>query len=419
MHPIADYGYAKQVWQMAVERNCRRNRTPSLLLQAPVASKSGDGQGSSKQTLSFSEQSRLVLGIYAARRYVAQAESDSTGAGTHLLGMLLEQNGEYESAAEAYLTSYTQGTSSGCADAMRQWIALTHLGRAQCSAGQFGEAVESYSLAADLLSAGVLTQLLAVQSGALQLFYFTLGRSIALFFAQRLEESLEMFEQTLAQCDGVPEQRPYVAVMLAQVLWALGTDEHRALARQHLLEVMSEQSVAFLPGLLTLFAIGLLQGDGDLIAATYPELLGARDSDLHHDVVRLESHLAVLREDRVGGRRALAKALNKNPSDASLWLLLAKFEALGGSERNADASMAAQATLQLFRQAARGHFSWSSAPSHARLNSATLDVIVAASLIDASSNQVSSRTAARRAVVYQPWAQAAWACLQDVEAASH
>ncbi|KAJ2584700.1 Superkiller protein 3 [Coemansia sp. RSA 1836] len=422
--PIADYGYAKQVWTMAVERNSRRTRASSSL-QAP-ASKSGDGQGSSagsKQALSFSEQSRLVLGIYAARRYVAQAEDDSIGAGTHLLGMLLEQNGEYESAAEAYLTSYTQSIASGGnTETMRQWIALTHLGRAQCGAGQFSEATEAYSLAAELLSAGVRTQLLAVQSGAEQLFYYTLGHSIALFFAHRLEESLGMFEQTLAQSEDAPELRPYVAVMLAQVLWALGTDEHRALARQHLLEVMSEQSTAFLPGLLTLFAIGLLQGDGDLIAATYPELLKARDGDLRHDVVRLESHLALLREDRVGGRRALAKALHKSPSDASLWLVLARFEALGGSERKPDASMAAQAALQLFRQAARGHFSWSSAPSHAHLNSATLDVVVAASVIDSralsSSSGRASKAAAKRAVMYQPWAHEAWSCLQDAEAAA-
>ncbi|KAJ2683555.1 Superkiller protein 3 [Coemansia spiralis] len=433
--PIADYGYARQVWKMAVERNSRLDGKP-LPLQASVA-KSGDKPGNavSKQALSFSEQSRLVLGIYAARRYVAQAGDDGISAGAHLLGMLLEQNGEYESAAEAYLAAYAQSAAEGNGTAaesarMRQWVALAHLGRAQCGAGQFDEATESYSRASDLLSAGVCAQLLAARSGAMQLFYFTLGHSIALFFAQRLEESLGMFEQTLAQSEDVPELRPFVAVMLAQVLWALGTDEHRALARQHLLEVMSEQSVAFLPGLLTLFAMGLLQGDGDLVAATYPELVKARSGDLHHDVVRLEAHLALLREDQVSGRRALAKALHKNPSDASLWLLLAKFETLGGDDRKADASMAAQATLQLFRQAARGHFSWSSAPSQAHLNSATLSVIVSASTIDSralnctgdtvedSSQRIASRAAARRAVMYQPWTQDAWSCLQDVEAAA-
>ncbi|KAJ2352620.1 hypothetical protein H4S02_013424, partial [Coemansia sp. RSA 2611] len=132
----------------------------------------------------------------------------------------------------------------------------------------------------------------------------------------------------------------------------------------------------------------------------------------------------------VSGRRALAKALHKNPSDASLWLLLAKFETLGGDDRKADASMAAQATLQLFRQAARGHFSWSSAPSQAHLNSATLSVIVSASTIDSralnctgdtvedSSQRIASRAAARRAVMYQPWTQDTWSCLQDVEAAA-
>ncbi|KAJ2766019.1 Superkiller protein 3, partial [Coemansia linderi] len=208
--PIADYGYARQVWKMAVERNSRLDGKP-LPLQASVA-KSGDKPGNavSKQALSFSEQSRLVLGIYAARRYVAQAGDDGISAGTHLLGMLLEQNGEYESAAEAYLAAYAQGAAEGNGTAaesarMRQWVALAHLGRAQCGAGQFDEATESYSRASDLLSAGVCTQLLAARSGAMQLFYFTLGHSIALFFAQRLEESLGMFEQTLAQSEDVPE----------------------------------------------------------------------------------------------------------------------------------------------------------------------------------------------------------------------
>ncbi|KAJ2706466.1 Superkiller protein 3 [Coemansia sp. IMI 203386] len=372
---VADYGFAKQVWLGMARRG-----TPHR---------------------SFSEQSRLSLAIYAARRYVART-SDPQGEGAHILGLLLEQNSEWEAAAEAYACHSAKASSS-----LRQWVALAHLARAQCGAGQFEQSVESY----DLL------QRLEQPDDPLRIFFCTLGHSLALFFAQRLEESLAHFELALEQAEAAPRQRAFVAVMLAQVLWALGSDEHRQLARQHLIEVMSqsESQLSVLSGLTTLFAIGLLQGDADLISATYPELCKHRDADPLHNVARLESYLALLREDNAAARRAVAKALYRSPSDASLWLLASHMDLLGG--RTLDAIECARGALQLFTYAARGHFSsWSAVPPQALVNSASLQIAVDACAVEAraskASNGRSAKSAANRAVMLQPWTSDTWALLE-------
>ncbi|KAJ1949741.1 Superkiller protein 3 [Linderina macrospora] len=391
---VGDFGYAKQVWQAAVRKNAGDKASAQQQKQPVKAAGTQD-----HSLLSASEQNRLTLAIFAARRYVERSE-DTGGAGHHLLGLLLEQNAEYEEAADAYaaaLERVAETSNSG-----RAWIARVHLGRALCSAGRCDEAADVYDRATELQ--------VSVEIDSQQAFYATLGHSLALFFAERLEQSLGMFEQTLEKSEAVPALRPVVAVMLAQVLWALGSDEHRALARQHLLEVMADHT-GLLPGLATLFGIGLLQGDGDLIAATYPELQKLRDQDPAHDVARIESYVALLREDPAGGRRALSKAVYRNPSDAQLWVLLAQFELRCG--HNAKAMCAADSAISLFGQATRGQFSWSSAPSQAVSNSATLGVVVDASVVKTASLEQGrvARSAARRAVMYQPWVETTWNAL--------
>ncbi|KAJ1959302.1 Superkiller protein 3, partial [Dipsacomyces acuminosporus] len=422
---IGDFGFAKQVWRSAVERNARAKKAAGAAeaheQDKTASGATGYGGLGMSGHLSFSQQSRLVLAIYSARRYVART-GDTHGAGSHLLGLLLEQNGEFESAAEAYAAAYERLTSSGgsvsgAGGGLSGWVALAHLGRAQCSAGQYVEAVATYDKADAVLHRD------GIEPGCIddeQVLYFTLGHSLALFFAERLSESLDKFEEALTQSAAVPQLRPFIAVMLAQVLWALGTEEHRGLARQHLLEVMSENT-EFLPGLSALFAIGLQQGDGDLIAATYPELLKARDAgDPAHDVAKLEAYLALLREDPKAGRRALSKALYRSSSDASLWLLMANFEAKAAEQDSGNAAaMAAEAALSLFKQAMKSGFSWSGVPSLALANSSSLNVVVSASMAksralarcnSSASNGISenkaeenngiaaARTAAKRAV---------------------
>ncbi|KAJ2802701.1 Superkiller protein 3, partial [Coemansia guatemalensis] len=298
----ADFGYAAHVWQATVTRTESR-----------------------KTVQPRSEQSRLALAIYAARRLVARTEDDC-GAAHHLLAMLLELNGEYDAAAIAYRAAWTRVERGGA----REWTALVSLGRAQCSAALYEDAVETYVRAEELQPA---------DAEKVQQLFAAMGCGLALFFANRLEESLQRFEVALALSDA-GDQRACVAVVVAQVLWALGADEHRALARQHLLDAMADHPAV--PGLAALFAIGLLLDDADLVAAARTELLCQSPADAAlHSTARLESCLAVLRDDHPAARRALARALNCEPSDASLWLLLADFETL--LARPASAATAAAA----------------------------------------------------------------------------
>ncbi|KAJ1752789.1 Superkiller protein 3 [Coemansia sp. RSA 1821] len=375
---IADFGYAQQVWKCAVERNENANLGHS-------------------RVLAHGEQNRLLLGIYAARRFVARS-NDSDGAGSYLLGMLLEQNSEYECAADAY----SQALKHVSANDQRRWAILASLARAQCSAEEFAASVDTYAQAAALLEENQW------DIPVTQWFGFLLGRSLSLFFAQQLEESLGMFEQVLALTESMPEQRASVGVMLAQVLWALSTDEHRQLARQHLVDTMAEHP-DYSSGLATLFAIGMLSDDADLVSAAHNEL-SKLNIEGNHDLVRLESYLAILRNDPLLGRRSLSRALYKSPDDASLWLLTADFDVLCSR----DASLPAQAALRLFKQAVRGHHSWSSAPMPSVVNSAKLQVAVSALNVQAQcSDDITCRkSAANKAIMYQPWAEYNWSMLK-------
>ncbi|KAJ2851005.1 Superkiller protein 3 [Coemansia brasiliensis] len=375
---IADIGYAQQVWKCAVERN-------------------EDIKSGCSRVLAHGEQNRLLLGIYAARRFVARS-TDSGGVGSYLLGMLLEQNSEYECAVEAY----SQALMHVSANDERRWTMLTSLARAQCSAEEFAAAVDTYAQAAALLEDNQW------DIPTTQWFGFLLGRSLSLFFAQQLEESLGMFEQVLALTESMPEQRPSVGVMLAQVLWALGSDEHRQLARQHLVDTMTEHP-DYSSGLATLFAIGMLSDDADLVSAAYTEL-SKLNTEGNRDLVRLESYLAILRNDPLLGRRSLSRALYKTPDDASLWLLAADFNLLCSR----DSSTPAEAALRLFKQAVRGHHSWSSAPMPSVVNSAKLQVAVSALSVQAQcSDDVKCRkSAANKAIMYQPWIEYNWSLLK-------
>ncbi|KAJ2092060.1 Superkiller protein 3 [Coemansia sp. RSA 986] len=404
----AYYGYARQVWKHAIENN-----------------QATSGHSSSRSEMSAKQQNRLVFAIYAAHRYVERTGDSSGAPGSHLLGLLLEQNQEYENAVAAYEAAYKRVISSGMHDKARIWIALTHLGRAQCSAERYSDAVETYEQADALLSGedtGDMQSSLGPEVKK-QVFYFTLGYSLSLFFADRLEESLDRFEQALVQSESIPSVRPPVAVMLAQVLWALGTDEHRAIGRQHLLEVIGEHT-DYLPGLSSLFAMGVLQGDDELVGAAYAELKMVRNgSDGNITVAKLESYLAAARGDALGGRRALAKAVHRSPDDGSLWLLLAEFEALCG--RQDAAIRGSRAALELFRLAMRGHFSWNRKPSRGQANSASLDMARSALVVESQALMTSqgqsdgqktmglARSAAKRAVMYQPWSQDARKCLLE------
>ncbi|KAJ1856040.1 Superkiller protein 3 [Coemansia sp. RSA 1822] len=350
---VADFGYAYQVWQTFARL------------------------GDTERALSHTEQNRLLLAIYAARRYVSRS-NDEHGAGHYLLGMLLEHNGEYESAAWAY----EQALSKPQISVEHEWTMWSALGRAQCSSEQYVESVTSYARAAEL--SGIGSDHLTLG----QTFGFLLGHSLALFFANQLEDSLHMFEEAEKHATLVGEKLA-ISELLAQVLWALGTDEHKQMARQHLVDALSSHSSVH--SLCVLFAMGVLS-DTEVAEAAYAELQGQNDPN--HDVSRLESYVAALRGDKSGGRRALARAVYKSPDDARVWLLMADFDSLCGHE-----SRAAQSAWRLF--GVRGQNAWT---MQSGVQSAQLDVAVMA----LSHLARECKSAGKKAVMYQPWVDQNW-----------
>ncbi|KAJ2139109.1 Superkiller protein 3, partial [Coemansia sp. RSA 678] len=346
---VADYGYAYHVWQSLARLDAER--------------------------LSHTEQNRLLLAVYAARRYVSRS-SDVRGAGHYLLGMLLEHNGEYESAASAYVQALGMPRVSG----EHKWTMWSALGRAQCSSDQIAESVVSYTRAAEIMDAEDSDQLTQGQK-----LGYLVGHSLALFFANQLEASLHMFERAETHATSASEKLA-ISTLLSQVLWALGTNEHKQLACQHLIDALLLHTNV--PSLCVLFAMGVLS-DPSIADAAYSELQGHSDS---HRVSRLESYVCAVRGDVTGGRRALARAVYVSP-DARAWLQVADFDALCGRE-----SLAARSALEVLGR--RGN-AWTMQTDE---RSARLDVAVRA----LSHLARDCKSAGKKTVMYQPWVDHNW-----------
>ncbi|KAJ2721329.1 Superkiller protein 3 [Coemansia sp. Benny D115] len=382
---VADYAFAKHVW---------------LALATRKAS-------SGTSALSLVEQSRLALALFAVRRYRDRA-ADASGEGDHLLGLLLEQNGEWAAAADAYREHVRKAVPGGA----RAWIARTHLARALCSAGEYADSVRAYAEAAETAERPDAPRLV---------FYATLGRSLALFFAGQLEDSLGHFEQTLALAEEAQDmtgqqqqqqqrQRGVVAVMLAQVLWALGSSEHRALARQMLLDVVAaheDGSAPALGGLATLFAMGVVLGEADLVSAAHAELRRHYAVEPLHTVARLEALLGLVQDDAWAARRSLVRALMRSPADAGLWLHVARLDLAQG--RPADALRGAVSAGRLCRQALLARRAPRAAASldglGVMVGACAAEAAAAAAMVATNARRRrQQQRAARRAVMLRPWA---------------
>lgn len=145
-----------------------------------------------------------------------------------MLGLLLERLGQFERASAAFLQAIealdTQCKRGSLNDEeFNCRIAKVHanLGRSLCATGSFQAAIESYDRAIEH------------GSGSLRV-YCQLGAGIAYYFEEQLEESLAMFETALAETEDDTDLRLDVNVLLSQVLWALGGEEQRQVAKNQL-----------------------------------------------------------------------------------------------------------------------------------------------------------------------------------------
>ena len=109
-----------------------------------------------------------------------------------------------------------------------------NLGRVLCAIHDFSGSISAYNTALSLIEQdnSNITTVCKI--------YSILGAGMAYYFNNQLEDSLQMFEKALAETEqtnigtDINEVQKDVVVLLSQVLWALGGEEQRNLAKEEL-----------------------------------------------------------------------------------------------------------------------------------------------------------------------------------------
>ncbi|KAF7726139.1 Superkiller protein 3 [Apophysomyces ossiformis] len=240
----------------------------------------------------------------------------------NLLGLTLERIGHYERASEAFAGAVLaleaqneqgQITLEEFEDRLTKVYA--NLGRALCASGDFQGAITNYHDA------------LAKIEGSGRI-YCQLGAGIAYYFEDQLEESLTMFEMALNETPFGSDLRQDVVVLLSKVLWALGGEEQRLVAKEKLNESISVNS-NYLPAIFSLCVMGLIEDDTNLAAEALQQLAKipadvAYDSDQDQCIAWLFWQAYKLQNIPVKAIRSLASSVHQHPWLASLWARLGK-----------------------------------------------------------------------------------------------
>ncbi|KAI6779974.1 Superkiller protein-like protein [Emericellopsis cladophorae] len=218
----------------------------------------------------------LVQPLFALNQLCSLRPHDLAFA--HLATMFQERTRESGRAVEisekicSRLEADYEKTES--AESLAQFmLARTDLARAYLADGDYEKANECGSMALELSSDEGDNELPREQRSKARLSaHLTVG--LAKYYLKSFDEALASFEAALKESD----QNPDATCLLAQVLWAQGTDDARERARSILFEVI-ETHPGHVQSVLLLGVVALLDDDEDSIEAVVEELQGLRTND--------------------------------------------------------------------------------------------------------------------------------------------
>lgn len=152
-------------------------------------------------------------------------------------------------------------------------LAKTDLARAYLSVGSFDQAVESGDLALQLSSDESDNELTAEERRKARLSaHLTVG--LAHYFGKDMDQAVAYFDLALLESDSNPD----AVCLLAQVLWAMGSEKARERARSVLFEVVEERP-DHVQSVLLLGVIAILDQDVEVLEAAISELEGLRTNE--------------------------------------------------------------------------------------------------------------------------------------------
>ncbi|KAI0644651.1 TPR-like protein [Trametes meyenii] len=208
--------------------------------------------------------------FFVLDRYCKQRPQDASAL--HLFGLVCERIGHVNvgidllGRAIALLEAAYEETEDAAIE--RQFtIAHTNAARLRLSAADFEGALESYQVAT-----GLLPEQPEDAEGRVLLAQCQFGAGVANFKLGQLAEALGLFEAAMATAADQPVIRGHVVVLLAQTLWAIGTDEAKESAKTQLLQSI-EYDPENLAGINTLAGMGILTEDDGLVDAALSEIL--------------------------------------------------------------------------------------------------------------------------------------------------
>ncbi|KAI9266008.1 hypothetical protein BY458DRAFT_512826 [Sporodiniella umbellata] len=328
----------------------------------------------------------IIAPVFAIEKLTEQRVSDAISF--NLLGLLLERQGQHQRAAQVFTlaikavetqleeNSITTEESQSRLDKIR-----VNLSRCLVAIGDFQGGVESYN------------------NHQTHTVYSQLNAGLAHYFLDQLPESLALFESALGETQDDIILRQDVAVLLAKVLWALGGEEQRAVAKEQLFSCISENST-YLPAIYSLCVMGVLEDDETLTYAALQELIKmpsevAYKADEDQLSPWLFSKIYEIQGDDVRASRSFAKSIHKTPWLAQSWARLSK-HMIESSQH--DAQTTERITLASLRISA-GQYD-------ANLKSEAYQMAALG-----NSDRKEARKQAQRAVVTAPWRIYAWKAL--------
>ncbi|CEP11408.1 hypothetical protein [Parasitella parasitica] len=326
------------------------------------------------------EQTAAITPVFALEKLTEKRLNDALSL--NLMGLLLERLGQYGRASESFAsailaleTQIEEGKISQEEGENRLTKVHSNLGRVLCANGDFEGAISSCSV----------TDASSV--------YAHLNAGIAYYFMDRLPESLNMFEMALNATQDDISLRQDVVVLLSKVLWALGGDEQRTVAKDQLFASITDNP-DYLPAIFSLCVMGMLQDDATLTAAALQELAKvsisiAYDSDKEQHISWLFYKFHQLQGDGLQATRALMKSVHQTPWLALVWARLSKhLVQLNDPKMNTMTS----STLVINKQKSRTANSQSEAYQYAAISA-------------------KDKKLAQKAVLTAPWRLSAWKTL--------
>ncbi|RUS81604.1 hypothetical protein EGW08_010617 [Elysia chlorotica] len=246
------------------------------------------------------EMAALPAASDALTKYTTRVKDDATAF--NMQGLLLEHQNLFLSSVSAFEKALMILEKNEDAEEERNKIKL-NLARVMCKQKKYGECVQCYEKC-DLDS---------------NLDHMCMY-GLALLRCERFAESLKVYHIALDLAQGSPAQSEIYAA-LGMIAFIQGD---LPASKSYLFDGFQTAQPS-VNGLLALCSLGLLQGDITLATAVLDELHKRKDETAHKsDILYLGFFKHMLEEHQEAGLLAIEEYLKANPTDASVWSLMAR-----------------------------------------------------------------------------------------------